>query len=135
LLVPPAGGRLPLFPFLPGHGIVLDRSALSLAVTISDSIISIKAAIGIGRLVWGAQCVAAGSVEEVKDFDRLEDGLFNAPLASYRPLSQVGSRRKRCPGQFGQDGMGSIPATPSTGTKHASCFPPSSICLPLYSIF
>ncbi len=29
-----------------------------------------------------------------------------------RPLSQVGSRRKRCPGQFGQDGMGSIPATP-----------------------
>ncbi len=34
----------------------------------------------------------------------------------YRPLSQVGSRRKRCPGQFGQDGMGSIPATPST--KH-----------------
>jgi hypothetical protein len=35
---------------------------------------------------------------------------------TYRPLSQVGSRRKRCPGQFGQDGMGSIPATPST--KH-----------------
>ncbi len=43
----------------------------------------------------------------------------------YRPLSQVGSRRKRCPGQFGQDGMSSIPATPST--KHASCFPPSSM--------
>ncbi len=42
-----------------------------------------------------------------------------------RPLSQVGTRRKRCPGQFGQDGMGSIPATPST--KHASCFPPSSM--------
>ncbi len=42
-----------------------------------------------------------------------------------RPLSQVGTRRKRCPGQFGQDGMGSIPATPST--KHASCFPPSSV--------
>jgi hypothetical protein len=46
-------------------------------------------------------------------------------LRRYRPLSQVGSRRKRCPGQFGQDGMGSIPATPST--KHASCFPPSSM--------
>jgi hypothetical protein len=44
---------------------------------------------------------------------------------TYRPLSQVGTRRKRCPGQFGQDGMGSIPATPST--KHASCFPPSSL--------
>jgi hypothetical protein len=43
----------------------------------------------------------------------------------YRPLSQVGTRRKRCPGQVGQDGMGSIPATPST--KHASCFPPSSM--------
>ncbi len=43
----------------------------------------------------------------------------------HRPLSQVGSRRKRCPGQFGQDGIGSIPATPST--KHASCFPPSSM--------
>jgi hypothetical protein len=42
-----------------------------------------------------------------------------------RPLSQVGSRRKRFPGQFGQDGMGSIPATPST--KHALCFPPSSM--------
>jgi hypothetical protein len=42
-----------------------------------------------------------------------------------RPLSQVGSRRKRCPGQFGQDGMGSIPANLST--KHASCFPPSSM--------
>jgi hypothetical protein len=42
-----------------------------------------------------------------------------------RPLSQVGSRRKRCPCQFGQDGVGSIPATPST--KHASCFPPSSM--------
>ncbi len=42
-----------------------------------------------------------------------------------RPLSQVGARRKRCPGQFGQDGMGSIPATPST--KHALCFPPSSM--------
>jgi hypothetical protein len=41
-----------------------------------------------------------------------------------RPLSQVGSRRKRCPGQFGQDGMGSIPATPSP-TKRASYFPPS----------
>jgi hypothetical protein len=41
------------------------------------------------------------------------------------PLSQVGSRRKRSPGQFGQDGMGSIPATPST--KHAPCFPPSSL--------
>ncbi len=41
------------------------------------------------------------------------------------PLSQVGTRRKRCPGQFGQDGMGSIPATPSM--KHASCFPPSSL--------
>ncbi len=38
---------------------------------------------------------------------------------------QVGSRRKRCPAQFGQDAMGSIPATPST--KHASCFPPSSM--------
>jgi hypothetical protein len=59
-----------------------------------------------------------------------------------RPLSQVGARRKRCPGQFGQDSMGSIPATPST--KHASCFPPSSmpasieisikliVCLPCY---
>ncbi len=46
-------------------------------------------------------------------------------LLTYRLLSQVGSRRKRCPGQFGQDGMGSIPATPST--KHASCFPPSSM--------
>jgi hypothetical protein len=43
----------------------------------------------------------------------------------YRPLSQVGSRRKRCPCQFGKDGMGSIPATPST--KHTSCFPPSSM--------
>jgi hypothetical protein len=42
-----------------------------------------------------------------------------------RPLGQVGTRRKRCPGQSGQDGMGSIPATPST--KHASCFPPSSM--------
>jgi hypothetical protein len=42
-----------------------------------------------------------------------------------RPLSQVGSRRKRCPGQFGQDGTGLIPATPST--KHDSCFPPSSM--------
>jgi hypothetical protein len=40
-------------------------------------------------------------------------------------LSQVGSRRKRCPGQFGQDGMGSIPAAPSM--KHTSCFPPSSM--------
>jgi hypothetical protein len=46
-------------------------------------------------------------------------------IGLYRPLSQVGSRRKRCPGQFRQDCMGSIPATPST--KHASCFPPSSI--------
>ena len=43
----------------------------------------------------------------------------------YRPLSQVGTRRKWCPGQFGQDGMSSTPATPST--KHASCFPPSSL--------
>jgi hypothetical protein len=42
-----------------------------------------------------------------------------------RPLSQVGSRRKRRPGQLGQGGMGSIPANPST--KHASCFPPSSM--------
>ncbi len=44
-----------------------------------------------------------------------------------RFLSQVASgiRRKRRPSQFGQDGMGSIPATPST--KHASCFPPSSL--------
>jgi hypothetical protein len=32
---------------------------------------------------------------------------------------------QRCPGQFGQDGMGSIPANPST--KHALCFPPSSM--------
>ncbi len=46
-------------------------------------------------------------------------------IIRWPPLSQVGSRRKRCPGQFGQDGMGSIPATPST--KHASCFPPSSM--------
>ncbi len=46
-------------------------------------------------------------------------------VGGHRPLSQVGSRRKRCPGKFGQDGMGSIPATPST--KHASCFPPSSM--------
>ena len=42
-----------------------------------------------------------------------------------RPLSQVGARRKRRPGQFGQDGMGSFPATPST--KRALCFPPSSL--------
>ncbi len=35
----------------------------------------------------------------------------------HRPLSQVGSRRKQSPCQFDQDGMGSIPATPST--KHA----------------
>jgi hypothetical protein len=46
-------------------------------------------------------------------------------VAYYRPLSQLGSRRKRCPCQFGQACMGSIPATSST--KHASCFPPSSI--------
>ncbi len=45
----------------------------------------------------------------------------------HRSLSQVGSRRKRCHGQFGQDGMGSIPATLSTVTKHASCIPPSSL--------
>ncbi len=45
---------------------------------------------------------------------------------NHRPLSQVGSRQKRrCPCQYVQDGMGSIPATPST--KHALCFPPSSM--------
>ncbi len=43
----------------------------------------------------------------------------------HSPLSQVVSRRNRCPGQVGQDGIGSIPATPST--KHALCFPPSSM--------
>jgi hypothetical protein len=55
-----------------------------------------------------------------------EDQSYYMCLAMDRPLIQVGSRRKRCPRQFGQDGMGSIPATPST--KHASCFPPS--CMP-----
>ncbi len=31
---------------------------------------------GISRLVLGAQCVAAGSVEEVHGFGRFEGGLF-----------------------------------------------------------
>ncbi len=39
------------------------------------------------------------------------------------PLSQVGSRRKLCPGQFGQDGMGLIPVNPSTKhAQHEACF-------------
>ncbi len=50
---------------------------------------------------------------------------FHMLFNRYRPLSQIGSRRKRCSGQFGQDCMGSIPATPST--KHALCLPPSSM--------
>ncbi len=49
--------------------------------------------------------------------------IFWTRRCSINMSSQVGSRRKRCPGQF--CGMGSIPATPSA--KHASCFPPSSM--------
>jgi hypothetical protein len=45
-----------------------------------------------------------------------------------RPLSQVGSRRKRCPGQFGQDSMGSIPATPARSMLRAFH---QAVCLPL----
>jgi hypothetical protein len=48
-------------------------------------------------------------------------------MVKHRPLSQVGSRRKQCPGRFDQDGMGSIPAIPQheerfvLSTKQNAC--------------
>jgi hypothetical protein len=45
-------------------------------------VISINAATGIGRLVLGVQCVAAGSAEEVQGFDRFEGGLYKQVAAT-----------------------------------------------------
>ncbi len=72
-----------------------------------------------------ADCGHCGLVGRAATFVGGDMGSISTCCAHDRPLSQVGSRRKRCSGQFGQDGMGSIPATPST--KHASCFLPSSM--------
>jgi hypothetical protein len=74
---------------------------------------------------WGSVLLGQrGSGGGQGSMERHDDGM-GIMLLLGRPLSQVGLRRKRFPGQFGQDGMGSIPAAPST--KHASCFPPSSM--------
>ncbi len=55
-----------------------------------------------------------------------EERAVGCVVTYHRPLSQNGSRRKRCPAQFGPDGMGSIPATPPSTKRsfhQAECLP------------
>jgi hypothetical protein len=62
--------------------------------------------------LFGRRSILVQQSEKDRRFGTLCACHISRAQAQHRPLSQVGSRRKRCPGQFGQDGMGSIPATP-----------------------